>query len=62
MFRRSIPFKSDGIFSMVADSRHREKTFIIKKQILESTKIFQGQKKKKNYEIENKITGSRKTI
>ena len=37
---------------MVADSRHREKTFknrektlIIKKQILESTKIFQGQKK-----------------
>ena len=47
MFRRSIPFKSDGIFSMVADSRHREKTFIIKKQILESTKIFQGQKKKK---------------
>ena len=60
MFRRSIPFKSDGIFSMMADSRHREKTFIIKKQILESTKIFQGQKK--NYEIENKITESRKKI
>ena len=52
---------------MVADSRHREKTlkiekktFIIKKKILESTKIFQSQKK--NYEIEKKITESRKKI
>ena len=33
MFRRSIPFKSDGIFSMVADSRHREKTFKIEKKL-----------------------------
>ena len=31
---------------MVADSRHREKTFIIKEKKLESTILFQSQKKK----------------
>ena len=31
--------------SMVADSRHREKTFRIEKKKLESRKIFQSQKK-----------------
>ena len=44
---------------MVADSRHREKTFIIKEKKLESTILFQSQKKK-YYEIEKKSTESRK--
>ena len=50
---------------MVADSRHREKTFIIKEKKLESTILFQSQKKnlwnrEKKYGIEKKKLKSRK--
>ena len=39
---------------MMADSRHQEKTFTIENKTLESRKIVQSQKKKKN-EIEKKV-------
>ena len=52
--------------ALVADSSHREKTFIIEKSLSESRKKFWNPEKyfrvKKNYEIEKEITESRKKI
>ena len=53
---------------MMADSRHQEKTFTIENKTLESRKIFQSQKKKKNefekkvFKIVENISNSRKKI